>query len=90
MRVLCQDQKAMEAMHAAGPVNTYYPPPRTAMVEVIKELINQKEHAYIYMENEDFSVKLSKRSTERERWAETSRPVSFLVQQGPIGGLTML
>ena len=63
LRVLCQDRKAMEAMNAAGGIKTYYPPPRTAMVEVIKELINQKKHAYIYMENEDFSVKLSKRST---------------------------
>jgi len=63
LRVLCQDQKAMEAMHAAGNIKTYYPPPRKPLIELVRELMNHKKHAYIYMENDDFSVRLSRGSS---------------------------
>ena len=63
LRVLCQDQKAMEAMHAAGHIKTYYPPLRKPLIELVKELINHKKHAYIYMENDDFSIRLTRGSS---------------------------
>jgi oxaloacetate decarboxylase alpha subunit len=63
LRVLCQDQKEIEAMHAAGPINTYYPPPQKPLVELIEGLIKQKRHAYIYFESDNFGIKLGRRSS---------------------------
>jgi oxaloacetate decarboxylase alpha subunit len=63
LRVLCQDQKAMEAMHTAGSIKTYYPPSRKPLIELVKELINHKKHAYIYMENDDFSIRFTRGSS---------------------------
>jgi oxaloacetate decarboxylase (Na+ extruding) subunit alpha len=60
LRVLCQDQKEIEAMHAAGPINTYYPPPQKPLVEFIEGLIKQKKHAYIYFESDDLGIKLGR------------------------------
>ena len=62
LRVLCKDQKAMEAMHAAGHIKTYYPPLRKPLFELVKELINHKKHD-IYMENDDFSIRLTRGSS---------------------------
>jgi oxaloacetate decarboxylase alpha subunit len=61
LRVLCQDQKAIEAMHASGPIDAYYPPPQKPLVEFIEGLINQKKQAYIHFESDHFSIKLEKR-----------------------------
>ncbi len=60
LRVLCQDQREIEAMHAAGPINTYYPPPQKPLVELIEGLIKQKKHAYIYFESDNFGIKLGR------------------------------
>jgi len=60
LRVLCQGQKDIEAMHAAGPLDTYYPPVQKPLVELIEGLINRKKHGYIYLERDDLSIKLVK------------------------------
>jgi hypothetical protein len=60
LRVLCQDQKDIDAMHAAGPIDTYYPPARKPLVELLEGLINHKKHAYIYLERDDFTIKLGR------------------------------
>jgi hypothetical protein len=62
LRVLCQDQRAVEAMHAAGSINTYYPPQQTPLVDFIERLINQKKHAFIHFESNNFGIKLEKQS----------------------------
>jgi oxaloacetate decarboxylase alpha subunit len=62
LRVLCQDQKDIEAMHAAGPIDTYYPPPQKPLVELIEGLINQKKHTYIYLERDNLTIKLGRQS----------------------------
>jgi oxaloacetate decarboxylase alpha subunit len=62
LRVLCQDPKDIEAMHTAGPINTYYPPVQKPLVELLEGLINQKKHAFIHLENDELTIKLIKRS----------------------------
>lgn len=63
LRVLMQDQKEIEAMHAAGPIDTYYPPFQKPLVEIIERLIKQKKHAYIYFESDNFGIKLGRQSS---------------------------
>lgn len=60
LRVLCQDQKDIEAMHAAGPVDTYYPVPQTPLVDLIERLMKQKKQKQIYLETGSFSIRLGK------------------------------
>jgi oxaloacetate decarboxylase alpha subunit len=63
LRILCQDQREIDAMHAAGPIDTYYPPFQKPLVEIIERLIKQKKHAYIYFESDNFGIKLGRESS---------------------------
>jgi len=65
LRVLCQNQKEIEAMHAAGSIDTYYPPVQKPLLEIIEKLIKQKKHAHIYFERDDFRIKLGRSSGHR-------------------------
>jgi oxaloacetate decarboxylase alpha subunit len=58
LRILCQGPKDIEAMHAAGPVSTYYPPAQKPLVELLETFMKQKKHAYVYLERDDFTLKL--------------------------------
>ena len=64
LRILCPNQKdPKKAMHTAGPIDTYYPPPQKPLVEFIEGLIKQKKHAYIYFERDNFGIKLQRSSS---------------------------
>lgn len=60
LRILCHEQKDIEAMHAAGPAKTYYAPAQKPIMGVIEDLIKQKGISYSHLEKNGFSVKLKK------------------------------
>jgi oxaloacetate decarboxylase alpha subunit len=64
LRILCQDPRDIAAMHAAGPINTYYPPVQKPLVELIETFMKHKKHAYVYLERDDFKLKLGRETKE--------------------------
>lgn len=70
LRVLCQNQKAVESMRAAGPINTYYPPPQKPLCELIEGFISQKKYAYIHFDSDEFGIKIGRSSNDEDNSAK--------------------
>jgi oxaloacetate decarboxylase alpha subunit len=60
LRILCQEQKDIEAMLAAGPAETRYPPAQKPIVAVIEDLVKRKGISYSHLEKDGISITLSK------------------------------
>jgi len=60
LRILCQEQKDVEAMNAAGPAKTSYPSARKPIMGVIEDLIKRKGVCYAHLEKDGISISLRK------------------------------
>ncbi|RJR30599.1 MAG: hypothetical protein C4576_33200 [Desulfobacteraceae bacterium] len=60
LRILCQGENDIKAMHAAGPIKTYYPYPQKPLMALIKNWAVRNKPSYVYIRKGDFSLKLGK------------------------------
>lgn len=59
LRVLCKGDD-VEAMHAAGPIQTEYPDDDGSVVHLVRDFAKQKRTAYLHVKKPDFSLTLRK------------------------------
>jgi len=60
LRILCQEPKDIEAMHAAGPIKTNYPRQQKDFTALIEKLVSKRKAAYIYIKTDQFQLTLQK------------------------------
>jgi oxaloacetate decarboxylase alpha subunit len=60
LRILCQGENDIKALHAAGPIKTYYPYAQKPLMGLIKDLVTRTKPTHVYIRKGDFSLKLSK------------------------------
>jgi hypothetical protein len=60
LRILCQGEKDIEAMHAAGPIKTYYPYAQKPLMGLMKDLMTRNRPTHVYIRKGDFSLKLKR------------------------------